>query len=103
MNWNYQNCLQNFVVVVRALVMLNVLVGHLKSPLKTPWKNHNMVLDVLNIKVGEIAHTKRVSTGTTVLLLHTNLQMKKLAAKWVPRGLIINQKLERALISKQCL
>ena len=62
-----------------------------------------MVFDDPKVKMREITPTMGLSTGTTVSFLHKNLQMKKLTARWVPRELTINQKLEHVLRSKQFL
>jgi hypothetical protein len=66
---------------------------------------HDMVLGDWWMKVHEIAKTigiskERVRVG---YILHEELDMKKLCAKWVPRRLTADQKRTRMKISKQCL
>ena len=59
-----------------------------------------MVLEDPKTEVCEISPTMKLSTGTTVSRLRNN-KRKKLAARWVPHKLTINQKGVR--ISKQYL
>ncbi|KAG5312849.1 SETMR methyltransferase, partial [Acromyrmex insinuator] len=44
-----------------------------------------------------------ISHGTVISILHEQLGMKKLSARWVPRLLTVDHKRNRVTISKQCL
>jgi len=64
-----------------------------------------MVWDDRRMKVREIAETIGISkecVGYT-RILHEELDMKKLCARWVPRLLTADQKRTRMKISEQCL
>jgi hypothetical protein len=52
---------------------------------------HNMVLDDQRIKVREIAGTIGISKECVGYILHEELDMKKLCARWVPRLLTADQ------------
>lgn len=58
-------------------------------------KVHRIVLDDRNVKVREIADIVKISTERVRHILHENLGMKKLSARWVPRLLTIDQKQQR--------
>jgi histone-lysine N-methyltransferase SETMAR len=45
---------------------------------------HDMILDDRRIKVREIAETKGISKERVGYVLHEELDMKKLCARWVP-------------------
>jgi histone-lysine N-methyltransferase SETMAR len=62
-----------------------------------------MVLDDRWMKVRGIAETIGISKERVGYILHKNLDMKKLCAKWVPRLLTADQKRTRMKISEQCL
>ena len=65
---------------------------------------HDMVLDVRRIKAEtEIAEAIGISKGRVGYILHEDLNMKKLCARWVPRLLTADQKRTRMEISEQCL
>jgi hypothetical protein len=66
-------------------------------------QEHDMVLDDRRMKVREIAETIGISKERVGYILHEELDMKKLCARWVPRLLIADQKLTRMKISEQCL
>jgi histone-lysine N-methyltransferase SETMAR len=53
--------------------------------------------------VREIAETVGVSIECVGYILHEELDMKKLCARWVPRLLTADQKRTRVKISEQCL
>ena len=62
-----------------------------------------MVLDVRRIKAEtEIAEAIGISKGRVGYILHEDLNMKKLCARWVPRLLTADQKRTRMKICKQC-
>ena len=63
----------------------------------------NMVLDDWQIKVREIAETIGISKERVGYILHEELDMKKLCARWVPRLLTADQKHTHMKISEQCL
>jgi histone-lysine N-methyltransferase SETMAR len=62
-----------------------------------------MVLDDRLMKVREIAMTIGISKERVGYILHEELDMKKLCARWVPHLLTVNQKRTRMKISEQCL
>jgi len=64
---------------------------------------HDMVLDDWWMKVCEIAETIGFSKECVGYILHEELNMKKLCARWVPCLLTADQKCTRMKISEQCL
>jgi len=54
------------------------------------------------IKLREVADIVNISYER-VYIIHEELHMKKLSARWVPRLLTNVQKMNRMTISKQCL
>jgi histone-lysine N-methyltransferase SETMAR len=54
-----------------------------------------MVLDDQRMKVREIAETTGISKERVGYILHEELDMKKLCARWVPRFLTADQKCTR--------
>ncbi|XP_018308488.1 histone-lysine N-methyltransferase SETMAR-like [Mycetomoellerius zeteki] len=66
-------------------------------------KVHDMILADRRTKVREVAEAIGVSYGTAFNILHDNLGMKKLSARWMPRLLTVDNKRMRLSISKQCL
>jgi len=62
-----------------------------------------MLLDDRRMKVREIAETIGISKESVGYILHEELDMKKLCARWVPRLLTADQKRTRMEISEQCL
>ena len=62
-----------------------------------------MVLDDQRMKVSEIAETIGISKERVGYILHDELDMKKICARWVPRLLTAEQKRTRMEISEQCL
>ena len=55
------------------------------------------------MKVRELAEVVDISTGLVVKILHEDLDMRKLTAKWVPRLLTINQKRQQVRDLSRCL
>jgi histone-lysine N-methyltransferase SETMAR len=64
---------------------------------------HDMVLDDRRMKVREIAETTGISKERVGYILHEELDMKKLCARWVPRLLTADKKRTCMKISEQCL
>jgi len=64
---------------------------------------HDMVLDDRRMKVREIAETIGISKERVGYILHEELDMKKLCARWVPRLLTADKKCTCMKISEQCL
>jgi histone-lysine N-methyltransferase SETMAR len=62
-----------------------------------------MLLDDRRMKVREIAETIGISKERVGYILHEELDMKKLCARWLPRLLTADQKHSRMKISEQCL
>jgi len=60
-------------------------------------------LDDRRMKVREIAETIGISKERVGYILHEELDIKKLCARWVPRFLTADQKRTRMKISEQCL
>jgi histone-lysine N-methyltransferase SETMAR len=79
--------------------------GHLKSvtPPEIIKQVHNMVLDDWRIKMHEIAETIGISKERVGYILHEELDIKKLCARWVPCLLTADQKRTLLKISEQCL
>jgi len=64
---------------------------------------HDMLLNDQRIKVRETAETIGISKERVGYILHEELDMKKLCARWVLRLLTADQKCTRMNISEQCL
>ena len=58
-------------------------------------KIHDMVMDDRRVKVREIASAVGISNERVHNILHQHLDMTKLFARWVPRLLMLDQKLNR--------
>ncbi|KAG5327768.1 SETMR methyltransferase, partial [Pseudoatta argentina] len=54
-------------------------------------KDHDMILADRRTKVHEVAKAVGVSYGKAFNILHDNLGMKKLSARWVPRSLTMHR------------
>ena len=63
-------------------------------------KIHNIVLTDRRVNVRELVEATGISHGT-ISILHEQLDMKKLSARWVSRLLTVNRKRDRVTISKQ--
>jgi len=66
-------------------------------------KVHDIVLTDRRVKVRELVEATGISHGTVISILHEQLGMIKLLARWVPRLLTVDHKRNRVMISKQCL
>ncbi|KYQ52874.1 hypothetical protein ALC60_07952 [Trachymyrmex zeteki] len=66
-------------------------------------KVHDMILADRRTKVREVTKAIGVSYGMAFNILHDNLGMKKLSARWVSRLLTVDNKRMRLSILKQCL
>jgi histone-lysine N-methyltransferase SETMAR len=64
---------------------------------------HDMVLDDGRMKVREIAETIGISKERVGYILHDELDMKMLCARWVQRLLTADKKRTRIKISEKCL
>jgi histone-lysine N-methyltransferase SETMAR len=64
---------------------------------------HDMVLDDRRMKMREIAETIGISKERVGYILHEELDMKKLCARWMPRLLTADQKRTRMKIFEECL
>jgi histone-lysine N-methyltransferase SETMAR len=64
---------------------------------------HNMILDDRRMKLRETAETTGISKERVAYILHEELDMKKLCARWVPRLLTAYQKRTRMKNCEQCL
>jgi histone-lysine N-methyltransferase SETMAR len=73
------------------------------ATLKITEQVHDMVLNNQWMKVHEIAETTGISKECVGYILHEQLDMKKLCARWVPHLLSADQKHTRMNISEQCL
>lgn len=66
-------------------------------------KIHDMVLDDRRLKVREIASAAGISAERVWHILHEDLKMRKLCARWVPHLLTIDEKRIRMKFSQSCL
>ncbi|EYC30978.1 hypothetical protein Y032_0004g1883 [Ancylostoma ceylanicum] len=66
-------------------------------------KVHDMVLDDRRVKVNEIEEALGISHERVIHILHNELGLKKLSARWVPHLLTPEQKRIRARTSAECL
>ncbi|KAG5345605.1 GVQW3 protein, partial [Acromyrmex charruanus] len=66
-------------------------------------KVHDIVLTDRRVKVRELIEATGISHGTVISILHEQLGMKKLSARWVPRLLTVDHKRDRVMVPKQCL
>lgn len=66
-------------------------------------KVHDMVLADRRVKVRELAEAAGISTERIHYILHQELHMKKICARWVPRLLTPEQKRIRMRTSLECL
>lgn len=66
-------------------------------------KIHDLVLADRRLKVREIAKTVGIAEGTVHHILHEELGMRKLSARWVPRLLTPENKRNRETTSASCL
>ena len=64
---------------------------------------HDMVSHDRRMKVREIAETIGISKERVGYILHEELDMKKLCARWMPRLVTADQKRTLMKISEQCL
>jgi histone-lysine N-methyltransferase SETMAR len=64
---------------------------------------HDMVLDDRRIKVREIAEPIGISKEHVRYIVHEQLHMKRLCARWAPRLLTADPKRTHTKISEQCL
>jgi len=64
-------------------------------------KVHDIVLIDRRVKVRDLVEAIGISHGTVISILHEQLGMKKLSARWVPRLLIVDHKRDRVTILKQ--
>jgi DNA-binding transcriptional regulator GbsR (MarR family) len=62
-----------------------------------------MLLDDRRMKVHEIAEIIGISKHRVRYILHEELDMKMLCARWAPRLFTANQKRNRMKTSEQCL
>ena len=60
---------------------------------------HKIVMDDRRLKVREIAEAVGTSSESVHNILHENLDVKKLCARWVPRLLTLDQKQRREYVS----
>ncbi|KAG5342376.1 SETMR methyltransferase, partial [Acromyrmex heyeri] len=66
-------------------------------------KVHDIVLTDRRVKGRELVEATDISHGTVISILHEQLSMKKLSARWVLRSLTVDHKRDHVTISKQCL
>lgn len=62
-----------------------------------------IVMEDRKVKVRELAETLSISKDSIWRILHEQLQFKKLIARWVPRLLTFEQKVQRIEASEKCL
>ena len=61
-------------------------------------KVHDIVLTDRRVKVRELVEATGISHGTVISILHEQLGMKKLSARWVPHLLTVDHKRDRVTI-----
>ena len=66
-------------------------------------KIQDIVLTDRRMKVRELVEATGISHDTVISILHEQIGMKKLSARWVPRSLTMDHKRDCVTISKQCL
>lgn len=66
-------------------------------------KIHRMILNDHKLKVREITDAMHMSKEHAGNILHENLLMRKLLARWVPRVLTLGQKKNRVIASERGL
>lgn len=66
-------------------------------------KIHDSVLNDRRLKLRELSKIANISIDPVHKILHEDLHMRKLSARWVPRLLTIEQKRVRLNISQECL
>lgn len=66
-------------------------------------KIHGIVMNDRRVRMVEIARAIGISIEQVHKILHEDLGMKTLSARWVPRLLTVDQKRTRKNISQQCL
>jgi len=64
-------------------------------------KVHDIVLIDRRVKMRELVEATGILHGTVISIVHEQLGMKKLSARWVPR--LLDHKRDRVTISKQYL
>jgi histone-lysine N-methyltransferase SETMAR len=64
---------------------------------------HRTVMEDRRLTVKDIAEACGISSERVHKILHQDLDMRKLSARWVPRLLTIDQKRVRADMSRECL
>ena len=65
-------------------------------------KIHKLVKNDRKWKVHELAGIVKISDSSVFTILHENLGMQKLCAKWVPREVTVDQKQQRIDVSEEC-
>lgn len=66
-------------------------------------KTHDMVMNDRRVKVREVSEAIGISKERVGHILHKELKMKKLCARWVPHLLTIDHKRTRMRVSQECL
>jgi len=61
-----------------------------------------MVMDERRLSVKQIAANAGVSAGSVDTILHDDLKMRKISARWVPRMLTDENKASRVAMCRQC-
>lgn len=64
---------------------------------------HSIVMNDRRVTITHIAETLSISSASIWRILSTELHMKKLSARWVPRMLTADQMRTRVQVSKQLL
>ena len=64
---------------------------------------HDMVMDDRRLAKREIAEAMGISDERALHILHNELGLKKLLARWAPHSLILDQKCTRVRLSQEHL
>ena len=62
-----------------------------------------MILENRRVKVDEIERELGISHGSVIVIIHDNLAMSKVSARWVPRNLTPHDRLQRRQSSEELL
>ena len=89
-------------VVIFPPVLRLVLDPKLTTPEITD-QIHELILEDRRISAKSIAEQLGISREWVGSIIHEDLDMQKLSAKWVPKCLNADQKVQRCLLSEQLL
>ena len=62
-----------------------------------------LIMNDRRIKIDDIASECKISNGSVSTIIHENLGMSKVSARWVPRNLNVHDRLQRLQSSRELL